>query len=388
MTQKKSNKVDMREPIKVMAQKNLISQESVIYALKDAFAAGWKVDHRKDDRYHVAKQGKVRYKEDKFYLDNNGYIVSTIICKVVSLEEKEYDAEYTPMVHPRRNDNLPPEKREPQRKIDDIYEEEPDASTFSINARKEFHKILNDRLKLALNDNLLSYYESKIGSLIGGNVTEITPKGLKLSLGNDVESFVPFKSLFMRDHYYVGDKIKVLVIAALKEEHGIKVSVTRNDNRIIEALYEDEYPGTRDVVDFYKVAFEELGYDESHKFVYGKCKVCVRRKDPNVDPVSTLIGQSGDRSKRISNVLGLQVEIFEYSDNIQTLIGRALAPAKAERIIGINEKEKKARVIVKDEQYSLAIGKGGINARLAVGITSWGIDIKSETDAVNEGLIF
>ncbi|MDR2867456.1 MAG: S1 RNA-binding domain-containing protein [Acholeplasmatales bacterium] len=382
----KVKKIDMRESIKAMAVKSGLTIEAVVSALKDAFAAGWKVDHRKDDRYHVAKSGKVRYKNNEFYLDKNGHIISIIICKVVSYEDKEFDDEYTPMVAPRLNSNQ--SVKEPIRHLGDIYEDNADAGNFTINARKEFEKILKDRLRLSLNDNLLTYYQEKVDTLITANVTEVSPRGLKISLGNDVESYVPFKSLFLRDHYYVGDKIKVLVTGVTKEERGIKVTTTRNDNRIIEALYEDEYTGTKDVVEFYKVAFEELGYDDNNKFVFGKCKVCVRRKDPNVDPVSSLIGQNGDRSKRISNVLGLQVEIFEYSDNIQTLIGRALAPAKAERIIGINEKEKKARVIVKDEQYSLAIGKGGINARLAVSITGWGIDIKSETDAIAEGLIF
>ena len=392
MTKKKTNKIDMRGIIKETAQKNGINEEAVIEALKVGYMAGWRTYHNKREQYHLPQRvADIKFKDDKFFIDDKGHIVAIVACKVVAFDDKEFDPKYTPLVPPKKDDYITtnPSKKEPEKKVGEVFYEEIDIQDFSINARKEFHKKYNEMIKLSLSSNLSDYYKEKIGTLISANVIETGPKGLKISLGNEVESFLGLKQLLTKDRYAVGDRIKVLITGVTLEEKGyIKVSVTRNDSRMVEALYEDEYGTIKDVVEFYKVVYEQGSVDDTNRYNFGKCKVCVKRKNPNVDPVSTLIGNSGERSKKISQLLGLQLEIFEYSDNISEFIGRALKPANIKNVFGINDKEKKARVIVEDTQYSLAIGKGGVNARLAHEATGWGIDIKSISEATEEGIIF
>ena len=107
-----------------------------------------------------------------------------------------------------------------------------------------------------------------------------------------------------------------------------------------------------------------------------------------VDPKGACVGMGGIRIKQINNALnGERVDIFNWSDNPINLIAEALTPARVISVL-VDEKEHKSLVIVPDDQFSLAIGKGGQNARLASQVSGWKIDIKDETTAYKEGLKF
>ena len=110
--------------------------------------------------------------------------------------------------------------------------------------------------------------------------------------------------------------------------------------------------------------------------------------NPNVDAKGSCVGLQGSRVKQINEALaGERIDIFNWSDNPIILIAEALTPAKVISVL-INEETKKSTVIVPDDQFSLAIGKGGQNVRLASQTTGWRIDIKDETSAYREGISF
>jgi N utilization substance protein A len=117
-----------------------------------------------------------------------------------------------------------------------------------------------------------------------------------------------------------------------------------------------------------------------------RTKMAVRAKVPNVDPVGACVGVNGARVKAIVNELGNeQIDIIEWDENPAQLIVNALSPAKVVSATADDE-EKKAQIVVSDQQLSLAIGKSGQNVRLAAKLTGFGIDIKSEAQ-VNEGTV-
>ena len=110
-----------------------------------------------------------------------------------------------------------------------------------------------------------------------------------------------------------------------------------------------------------------------------RCKVAVASADENIDPVGSCVGQKGVRIQNIINELnGEKIDVIEWNEDPSIFIASALLPAQV-MAVDINEEEKQARVIVTDDQLSLAIGKAGQNARLAARLTGWKIDIKSET---------
>jgi N utilization substance protein A len=141
---------------------------------------------------------------------------------------------------------------------------------------------------------------------------------------------------------------------------------------LVERLFEEEVTEIKDgIVEIMGIA-REAG---------SRTKMAVRAKVPNVDPVGACVGINGARVKAIVNELGNeQIDIIEWDENPAQLIVNALSPAKVISAMA-NDEEKKAEIVVSEQQLSLAIGKSGQNVRLAAKLTGFGIDIKSEADA-------
>src|SRR5690625_5054789 len=118
-----------------------------------------------------------------------------------------------------------------------------------------------------------------------------------------------------------------------------------------------------------------------------RSKISVYAEDPEIDPVGSCVGQKGQRVQAIVNELkGEKIDIVHWSSDPVTYVANALSPSKV-LTVDVNEEENMTSVVVPDYQLSLAIGKRGQNARLAAKLTGWKIDIKSESEAVEEGLI-
>ena len=161
---------------------------------------------------------------------------------------------------------------------------------------------------------------------------------------------------------------------------GPKVTVSASDNNLIKRLIEEHITEVKSgVVDIIGIARE----------VGDRTKVCVKSNDPNVDPLGACLGQGGARIQDIIKRLnGEKIDLYEYSDDPKTLIKNALKPAE---VIGVlyDEEKNEYTAIVPNDEFSLAIGKGGQNARLAVRSTGLRkIDIKSVDMAIEAGLDF
>ena len=170
-----------------------------------------------------------------------------------------------------------------------------------------------------------------------------------------------------------GDRIKLYVVSVSnKEKPGTLVRVSRTSPQLVERLFEEEVTEIKDgIVEIMGIA-REAG---------SRTKMAVRAKVPNVDPVGACVGVNGARVKAIVNELGNeQIDIIEWDENPAQLIVNALSPAKVVSATADDE-EKKAEIIVSEQQLSLAIGKSGQNVRLAAKLTGFGIDIKSEAQA-------
>ena len=175
--------------------------------------------------------------------------------------------------------------------------------------------------------------------------------------------------------FSIGDHIKVCIKKVRETNYGSQVQVTRTNVAFVKKLFELEIPEIESGDIEIKNIVREPGV---------RTKIAVMSKDKNVDPVGVCVGSHGTRINAILNELKVEkVDIIPYSDDNFEYIAAALSPAEVISV-EINEAEKSAKVIVPDNKLSLAIGKEGLNVRLAAKLTGWKIDVKSESKAEKE----
>jgi N utilization substance protein A len=190
---------------------------------------------------------------------------------------------------------------------------------------------------------------------------------------------MPDKEGLPGESFNIGEEKKVYITKVEKTTKGPKIFLTRTNREIVKRLFEMEIPEIADgTIEIMGIA-RDPGY---------RTKIGVLSLKENVDPKGACVGQGGLRIRKINAILNNEkIDIFTWKENTIDLISEALLPAKVLSVIA-DEKSKQATVIVNDDQYSLAIGKNGQNARLAAYAIGWKIDIKNLTTAAEEGIEF
>ena len=210
---------------------------------------------------------------------------------------------------------------------------------------------------------LYNEYHSKEKELITGIVQRVADNGdLTIDLGR-LQTVLKADDKFKDKKFVPGDRIKLYVVDVInREKGGPVVRVSRKSQELVKKLFEEEVTEIKDgVVEIMGIA-REAG---------SRTKMAVRANVANVDPVGACVGINGARVKAIVNELGNeQIDIIEWDSNSAQLIVSAVA----------DDEEKKAKIVVSEQQLSLAIGKQGQNVRLAAKLTGYGIDIKSEAE--------
>ncbi len=179
------------------------------------------------------------------------------------------------------------------------------------------------------------------------------------------------------EKYMIGKKLKVYVQSVKESTRGCKILVSRSHPDLVKRLFEAEVTEIKDGVVEIKAISREAG---------SRTKMAVWSNDANVDAVGACVGVNSSRVNAVvAELNGEKIDIISWDDNAALLIEHALSPSKV-ICVAADEEEKSALVVVPDNQLSLAIGKAGQNARLAAKLTGYKIDIKSESQAVAEGL--
>lgn len=255
-------------------------------------------------------------------------------------------------------------------KIDDVVEFELLPKKFGRIAAQTAKQIITQKIREASRDMIFNEFDSKKGEIIVGQIQKVTGKAIIIDLGK-IEGIMPKKEQIPTENYNVNDKIKACVISVEKGAKGsVQVILSRASTKFVEKLFEIEIPEIDDGVIEIKAISREAG---------SRSKVAVFSPNPNIDPVGSCVGQKGIRIQNIINELnGEKIDVIEWNEDPSIFISAALLPAKV-MAVDVKEEEKFAQVIVPDDQLSLAIGKGGQNAKLAARLTNWKIDIKSES---------
>ena len=263
-------------------------------------------------------------------------------------------------------------KIKPGCQLGDVITIEVKSEEFSRKAAKNAKNTIVQTIREQEKNALYNELHAKEKEIVTGVVQRINDNGdMTIDIGR-TQAVLKADDNFKDKQFKCGDRIKVYVASVSnRERSGLSVKISRKSQELVKKLFEEEVTEIKDgTVEIMAIA-REAG---------SRTKMAVRANVPHVDPVGACVGINGARVKNIVNELGYeQIDIVEWDDNPAQLIVNALSPAKVVSAVA-DEEEKKAKIIVSEQQLSLAIGKSGQNVRLAAKLTGYGIDIKSEAD--------
>src|ERR671939_314441 len=232
--------------------------------------------------------------------------------------------------------------------------------------------IVPERLEAHL---IVEEYRDRVGELITGIVQQSDSRYTLVQLRERVEALLPKSEQVDGERYDHSQRIKAVIKEVSPSTKGPSIIVSRRDPELIKSLFELEVPEIADgLVEITGVA-REPGY---------RSKIAVVSHVDGVDPVGACVGPRGSRVRMVvSELRGEKIDIIPFNDEPARFVAKALSPARVREVL-VDDESKQATVIVPDDQLSLAIGKDGLNARLAARLTGWRVDIRSETEFAEE----
>lgn len=228
-------------------------------------------------------------------------------------------------------------------------------------------------------DNLFAKYKDKIGTIITADVYQVWKREMLLLDDDGNELLLPKQEQIPGDFYHKGDAVRAIVQRVDNLNNNPKIMLSRTDNMFLQRLFELEVPEINDGLITIKAIARIPGE---------RAKVAVESYDDRIDPVGACVGMKGSRIHGIVRELRNEnIDVINYTSNISLFIQRALSPAKISSI-HVNETEKHAEVYLRPEEVSLAIGKGGMNIKLACMLTGYNIDVFRDIDGADEEDIY
>ena len=262
-------------------------------------------------------------------------------------------------------------KIKPAIQVGDKIDVKINSQSFGRIATQIAKNVILQRIREEERGAIYDYYFSKQKSIVTGIVQRINGGSISVNLGR-AEGLLNEKETVPGENLKPQDRIKVYVIDVRKTQRGPRILVSRTHPELVKKLFEQEVTEIQEGVVEIKSIAREPG---------SRTKIAVYSNDPKVDAVGACVGVNGIRVNNIVEELrGEKIDIINWDENPGNLIQNALSPAKIVAVFADPE-EKTAKVVVPDYQLSLAIGREGQNARLAAKLTSYKIDIKSETQA-------
>ncbi|MDD7281152.1 transcription termination factor NusA [Floccifex sp.] len=262
-------------------------------------------------------------------------------------------------------------KVKPDAQLDDMIPEKVDFKDFDRAAVVLAKNVIKQKIREAEKQLVYEEYCDKIDEMVLGTIETVEEKFIIVNIGKTLAMMKRSQSMPNED-YKEGQKILVVIKEVNKETKGAQVLVSRATSVLVRRLFEKEVPEIYNGT----IEIKAIARDPGER-----CKIAVYSHNENIDPIGACIGPRGSRVQAIINELhGEKIDIFEWSDNITDLISNALSPSETVAVIPNENVKDGLIVVVPDSQLSLAIGKRGKNARLAVKLTNRKIDIKSESE--------
>ncbi len=256
------------------------------------------------------------------------------------------------------------------------FDLETPSSEFGRIAAQTAKQVILQKLREIEKDSMRKEYESKIGGLISGIVQRVERGNVFVDMGK--ASGIMFRTESIPgEHYRIGERLKFFLLSVQDNMRGPNLVLSRSHPRFVAKLFELEVPEVGDGTVQIKGIVREAG---------SRTKIAVYSDVEGVDPVGSCVGQRGARVLAVNSELGNEkIDIIEWSEDMEKFVGASLSPATVTNVELTGQRE--ARVLVPEDQISLAIGKGGQNVRLAAMLSHFRIDVRSQSipDQAQEG---
>ncbi|PSR56553.1 transcription termination/antitermination protein NusA [Adhaeribacter arboris] len=269
------------------------------------------------------------------------------------------------------------QKIEPDFEVGEEVSEEIKLEDFGRRAVLTARQTLIQRVKDLEKDLMYQKYKDLVGEIISGEVYQVWNREVMLVDQDDNELIIPKSEQIPKDRYRKGDVVRAVVHRVEIHNGTPKIILSRTAPAFLERLFENEVPEIYDGLIVIKNIVREPGE---------RAKVAVESYDDRIDPVGACVGMKGSRIHSIVRELENEnIDVINYTDNLELYIQRSLSPAKISSI-RINEEEGRASVFLKPDQVSLAIGKGGQNIKLASRLVGLEIDVFREQEEYEEDI--
>jgi N utilization substance protein A len=337
--------------VRTIAEEKNLPEETVLSVIEQAIAAAWRRDNGERDQ------------EVRAELDVNDGTATVYVAREV-VEAVGSDAVEISLEDAK--------KVKKDAAIGDIIEDKHEVTSFGRVAAQTAKQVVLQRLREAEREVVLAEYEDKIGTVVNGTVQRVEPRVIRVELGK-ATGIIPQSEQIQGEFYSIGSRIKVFIKDIERDNRGPQLILSRGNEQFVEYLFRQEVPEMETGAVEIKAIAREAGR---------RTKLAVASTVPGVDPVGTFVGGHGTRVQAVMNEIGDQekIDIVTYDENNEQFIRNALSPAEVAKV-DIDEKEKRAKVFVNEDQQSIAIGRGGQNVRLASRLTGYELDIEQAVAA-------
>ncbi|MEB7768983.1 transcription termination factor NusA [Mammaliicoccus sciuri] len=265
----------------------------------------------------------------------------------------------------------------PAYEIGDVFEEDVTPKDFGRVGAQAAKQAVMQRLRDAERGILYDEFIDKEDDIVTGVIDRVDHRYVYVNLGR-TEAILSEAERSPNEQYLPNERIKVYVNKVEQTTKGPQIFVSRTHPGLLKRLFEQEVPEIYDGTVIVKSVAREAG---------DRSKISVTSENGDIDAVGACVGAKGVRVEAVVNELGGEkIDIVEWDEDPKVFVRNALSPSQVVEVI-VDEENQSTTVVVPDYQLSLAIGKRGQNARLAAKLTGWKIDIKSETDAREAGII-
>lgn len=351
------NVKQLTEALSAVEDETRISEDVIISALKDAYAKAYKKTMGLDD-INV---------ETEFDPVHGTFSIYQIYNVVEDVQDDELEMDLEEARKWKRDAILNDQVR---RKVD-INVDDMTRAAVSL-----AHSVLRQKIREAEKDAVYNAYIDQLYDMTIGIVESVKDRFALINLGKTT-ALMPRQAQIPGERLVEGQRIRVVITEVNKDSKSSQVLVSRADPMLVKRLFEKEVPEIAQGIVEIKAIARDAG---------DRTKMAVISYNPEVDPIGACIGQRGQRVQQIIEELhGEKIDIFEWSDDVSVLIKNALAPAEIKAVLP-GEDDKSLIVVVDEDQLSLAIGKKGKNARLAVKLTNRKIDIKTKDELISKGV--
>jgi N utilization substance protein A len=262
-------------------------------------------------------------------------------------------------------------KIEPDYEVGEEVSEKVDFSKFGRRAILNLRQTLASKILELEHDSLYNKYKDRVGQVISAEVYQVWKREVLLVDDENNELILPKSEQIPHDVYRKGETVRAVIKEVNNENNNPKIILSRTSNMFLERLLEAEVPEIADgLITIRRIA----------RMPGERAKIAVESYDDRIDPVGACVGVKGSRVHGIVRELGNEnIDVVNYTANIKLFIQRSLSPAKISSI-NVDEENRKAEVYLRPEEVSLAIGRGGMNIKLASMLTEYTIDVFRELD--------